>query len=94
MMMKGNSSFKWVSVLLIGLACRGYGETNNLYVTCAPIEPDKCISAWLLKTHVNTNAMFLFFKKGEPPPAGTLFDVPGSPYLRDHKIVLRVKRVF
>lgn len=71
---------------------------NETYVTWSTIEPDKCIAAWLIKTHVNTNAIFAFVPKGAAITGGIPFDAPGSKYVRDHKrsaseVVIAIHRI-
>lgn len=60
-----------------------YSLDSSLYVTWQPLEPDRCISAWLLKTYVNSNAVFKIIEKGHDVTNGIPFDVPGSHYVRD-----------
>ena len=56
-----------------------------MYVTWPPLEPDKCVAAWLLKVHVDRDAKFVFLMKGTPVSNGIAFDVPGSKYIRNHR---------
>ena len=61
----------------------GVHAGEHTYVTWDTIEPDKCIAAWLIKTHVATNAVFTFLPKGTKITGGIPFDVPGSKIVRD-----------
>ena len=78
-----------ISMLILALAATsglwmaGAQAGAPTYVTWETIEPDKCIAAWLIRTHVATNAVFKFVPKGTPITNGIPFDVPGSTLVRD-----------
>ena len=88
---------KWVAGFMLWIAigfawlrpC--FGETLRpevpapVYVSWLPMEPDKCIAAWLIQTHVHPDARFRFMEKGAPITEGIPFDVPGSDYMRNHR---------
>lgn len=71
-----------VSSLLLGECL----SDDDLYVTWPPLEPDKAIAAWLLRQYINTNAVFQFLEKGAAISSGISFDIPGSAYIRDHRM--------
>ena len=54
-----------------------YSSWNNL-------EVDKCASAWLLVTFVDSQAVFRFCPEGEPIKEGIPFDTPESKFRRTH----------
>ncbi|MBU0677022.1 MAG: chromate resistance protein [Verrucomicrobia bacterium] len=64
-----------------------------LYVTWPPVEPDKCVAAWIIKSYVQTNASFHFIERGTTVTNGIVFDVPGSDYIRDHRLCASEKVV-
>ncbi len=80
-----------VAVALMTLS--GYQTTGNaadgtnetLYVTWPPIEPDKAIAAWLIKTFVSPGARFVFVERGTAVTEGIPFDIPGSKFIRDQR---------
>ena len=76
--------FVLIALPLVFLSLRCHGD-DNLYVSWQPLEPDKCIAAWLIKTYVNTNAQFDFLERGAEITNGVPFDVPGSRYVRSHR---------
>ena len=73
----------WVLVAAMLPCCAKGGE--HTFVTWDTLEPDKVIAAWLIKTHVDTNAVFQFVSTGTPIEKGVPFDIPGSSYARDHR---------
>ena len=81
------TSYKILALTVVGLLLKTPTLTaeSDVYVSWPPIEPDKCIAAWLLKTYVNTNAQFMFDEKGSTTTEGILFDIPGSKYIRGAK---------
>lgn len=73
----------WCGLHVTGNAADGTNGT--LYVTWPPIEPDKAIAAWLIKTFVNPDARFVFVERGISVSEGIPFDIPGSAYIRDQR---------
>jgi rhodanese-related sulfurtransferase len=55
------------------------------YVTDAGLGPDKWATAWLLTHRVNPGAELSVVPIGQPLPAGSPFDVKGSPITRKDK---------
>ncbi len=60
------------------------GDNMNIFSTNGINEIDRCASIWLIKRHVNPNAIFMFFPKGEFIEQGTPFDTPDSQLRRIH----------
>ena len=75
--------FKILFVVLF--CCAVYAEQPQVFVSRLPLEPDKCISAWLIKKFVNTNATFQFIENESTVTNGILFDMPGAKYIRTHR---------
>lgn len=73
----------WCGLHVTGNAADGTNGT--LYVTWPPIEPDKAIAAWLIKTFVNPDARFVFVERGTAVTEGIPFDIPGADFVRDHR---------
>jgi len=77
----------WIALWISGLAGTLVAvNSTHRYITHPPIEPDKCISAWLIKRHVDLEAVFDFIARGVRATNGIPFDIPGSSYLRNHKM--------
>jgi len=57
-------------------------DDSHLYVTWAGMEPDKAASAWYIKRHVDTQAVFEVRAQGFLFDAGTPFDTPQARYRR------------
>ena len=75
-----------LATLLFSMVARPCPAADeSVYVSWPPVEPDTCIAAWLIKSFVDTNAVFRFVPKGNPVENGIPFDIPGSRYVRDHK---------
>lgn len=75
---------RWVvGIAMLAASLLTARAQEPVFVTWDTVEPDKCIAAWLIKTHVHTNAVFRFVPKGSPVTHGIPFDIPGSTYLRD-----------
>ena len=52
------------------------------FVTWQGIGPDKWASIWLIKRHINPEAVIQFIPVESTPVAGIAFDIPGSVYYR------------
>jgi len=76
------------ALVLLAAVCRIHAATSpghKHYVTWPPVEPDKSIAIWLMKTYVDPEATFEFVRKGSSPTNGIAFDIPGSVYIRNHR---------
>jgi len=77
------------ALMVVGLSSAGTladeADRRHIYVTWPPVEPDKCIAAWLIKTYVETNAVFKFVPGGTSVTNGIPFDIPGSKYIRNQR---------
>ena len=80
-----------VLAVLIPRITMGNEQEAKHFVSWPPLEPDKCIAAWLMKTYVNTNTSFSFLPKGTTPTNGIPFDIPGSNWSRDHRYCVSEK---
>jgi len=60
------------------------GLGTHLYVTWDRFEVDRCVTAWLIKRFVDSEAEFQFYPVGSPVPSeGCIaFDTPGARYER------------
>jgi rhodanese-related sulfurtransferase len=58
------------------------GDEPAHFVTWQGIGPDKWASVWLIKRHINPDAVIQFIPVNSTPAAGTSFDIPGAPYYR------------
>ena len=82
--MGGSNKFLVLVLTLLLCPAISRGADHN-YVTWDRIEPDNCIAAWLIKSYVDTNAVFCFVPKGTAITNGIAFDVPGAKYARDQR---------
>ena len=56
----------------------------HVYWTWDTMEFDRCVAAWLISRFVDREAVFRFHEKGTTAAPGTPFDVPGTPWSRQH----------
>jgi len=81
---------RWHSGLLTLwlVACCAAAESVNregrLYATWDFFEPDKCASIWLIKRHIDPDAVFRFYPRGETIESGIAFDTPDATFRRYH----------
>ena len=57
---------------------------EHVYWTWNTMEFDKCVAAWMISRFVDREAVFRFHEKGTANASGTPFDVPGTPWSRQH----------
>lgn len=53
-----------------------------VFSTFEGFEVDKCASIWLIKKSIDQNAIIKFYKRGETPTGGILFDTPNAKFRR------------
>ena len=58
------------------------GSEDHIYSTWDGFEPDKCASIWLIKRHIDPEATFRFYKRGEAIEHGIAFDTPDAQFRR------------
>lgn len=58
---------------------------EHTYVTWNTMEFDKSVAAWLIVRFIDKEAKFVFHPVGSEVHKGTPFDVPQSPWKRQHK---------
>lgn len=58
---------------------------EHVYATWDTMEFDKCVAAWLIVRFISKEATFVFLPVGSQIRQGTPFDVPQSPWRRQHK---------
>jgi len=80
-----------ISICLLSRPVPSSNQTNransgkNVYATWDTMEFDKAVAAWLIVRYIDKNAQFAFYPVGSQIESGTPFDVPQSPWRRQHK---------
>jgi len=86
---KGFASVLVISSLLISFSAASSAldvqdSRETVYSTWDLLELDTCVSAWLIKRHVDKKAVFKFYPKGELIEEGIAFDTPDAEFRRTH----------
>ena len=58
---------------------------RHIYTSWDTMEYDKCVAVWLISRFYDTDAKFVFCPKETAVLKGTLFDVPGANWSRQHR---------
>lgn len=89
-----------IAIILIGLLLTGFLmirpdtvaelkdqalDKGHIYASWDTMEFDKCVAAWLIIRFIDADAKFVFHPKGTEITKGTLFDVPGANWSRQHR---------
>ena len=72
-----------IAALLVALVIAEAARAATRYATTPAVEPDRCATAWVIRSHLESDASFEFFPEGEFPDGVTLFDLPEAALRRD-----------
>lgn len=91
-MILNKRTFFLLSGLLPTLMCAVFGTVSwgsdnpHLFVTGPVHELDRCASVWLIKRHVDPEAVFEIYPDNELVTKGVAFDTPVAELRRSHKM--------